>query len=114
MAGNQANRLYPYYLVYINQSGDVVYDYTQAKYLLDVARKACRGIDQPIPKAYESFNRKTDDGRNMGQYSALLDIVIHSIRLLKRHRRKPWLWHPIPDRPPATVSIPLERVPIQI
>lgn len=83
MAGNQANRLYPYYLVYINQSGDVVYDYTQAKYLLDVARKACRGIDQPIPKAYESFNRKTDDGRNMGQYSALLDIVIHSIQLLK-------------------------------
>ena len=83
---SQSNRLYPYYLVYINQSGEVVYDYTQAKYLLDVARKACRGKDHPIPEAYEKFNDKTNDGRDMSQYSELLDIVIHTIQDVKSEK----------------------------
>ena len=83
---SQSNRLYPYYLVYINQGGEVVYDYTQAKYLLDVARKACRGKDHPIPEAYEKFNEKTNDGRDMSQYSELLDIVIHTIQDVKAEK----------------------------
>ena len=83
---SQSNRLYPYYLVYINQSGEVVYDYTQAKYLLDIARKACRGKDHPIPEAYEKFNEKTNDGRDMSQYSELLDIVIHTIQDVKAEK----------------------------
>ncbi len=83
---SQSNRLYPYYLVYINQDGEVVYDYTQAKYLLDVARKACRGKDHPIPEAYEKFNEKTNDGRDMSQYSELLDIVIHTIQDVKAEK----------------------------
>jgi hypothetical protein len=80
---SQSNRLYPYYLIYINKSGEVVYDYTQAKYLLDIARKACRGKVDPIPEAYEKFNQETNDGRDMSQYSALLDTVIHSIQNIK-------------------------------
>ena len=83
---SQSNRLYPYYLVYINQNGEVVYDYTQAKYLLDVARKACRGKELPIPEAYEKFNEKTNDGRDMSQYSELLDIVIHTIQDVKAEK----------------------------
>ena len=59
------------------------YDYTQAKYLLDIARKACRGKVDPIPEAYEKFNQETNDGRDMSQYSALLDTVIHSIQNIK-------------------------------
>ena len=86
LPNSQSNRLYPYYLVYINQDGEVVYDYTQAKYLLDVARKACRGKDQPIPEAFEKFNQKTNDGRDMSQYSELLDIVIHTIQDVKAEK----------------------------
>ncbi|KAF7276582.1 hypothetical protein GWI33_010060, partial [Rhynchophorus ferrugineus] len=63
-----------------------VYDYTQAKYLLDVARKACRGKDHPIPEAYEKFNEETNDGRDMSQYSELLDIVIHTIQDVKAEK----------------------------
>ena len=73
-------------MVCINQGGEVVYDYTQAKYLLDVARKACRGKDHPIPEAYEKFNEKTNDGRDMSQYSELLDIVIHTIQDVKAEK----------------------------
>lgn len=82
----QSNRLYPYYLVYINQAGEVIYDYTEAKYLLDVARKACKGEKAPIPEAYEPFNERTKDGRDMSQYSTLLDTVIHSIQEVKEEK----------------------------
>lgn len=82
----QTNRLYPYYLVYINQNGDVVYNYTQAKHLLDIARKACRGKSEPIPAVYEPFNLKTEDGRNMRQYSELLDIVVNTIKEVKAEK----------------------------
>jgi hypothetical protein len=79
-AREQNNRLYPYFLVYISTDGEIVYDYTQAKYLLDMARKACRGQDEPIPAVFEPFNKRTKDGRDMSTYSALLDKVIHTIQ----------------------------------
>ncbi|WP_330962112.1 C-terminal helicase domain-containing protein [Pasteurella multocida] len=83
---NNPNRLYPYYIVYIQENGQVVFDYTKAKYLLDVARKSCRGQNKAIPEVYESFNRRTQDGRDMRQYSKLLDIVIDKIRQVKQEK----------------------------
>lgn len=68
-----ANRLYPYFLVYLREDGEMIHDYTQAKALLELARRACRQHDTPITTAYERFNQRTDDGRNMVQYSDLLD-----------------------------------------
>lgn len=82
----QINRLYPYYLMYINQQGKVIYDHTQAKYLLDSIRKACRGQDRPIPEVYEPFNQRTEDGSNMQQYSKLLDIVVNTIQEIKAEK----------------------------
>ena len=76
---SQHNRLFPYYLIYINQLGEVIYDYTKAKHLLDVARKACRGHTEPLVQAYEPFNTRTKDGQNMQQCSALLDATIRTI-----------------------------------
>lgn len=81
---NNPNRLYPYYIVYIQENGKVVYDYTKAKHLLDIARKACRGNPTPIAEAYEPFNKRTKDGRDMRQYSQLLDIVIKEIQQIKQ------------------------------
>lgn len=80
------NRLYPYYLVYIQQDGTIVYDYTKAKHLLDLARLACRDKSIPIPTVYEPFNRKTEDGREMKRYSELLDTVIENIRNVKAEK----------------------------
>lgn len=82
-AAQQSNRLYPYFLIYIDEAGEVIYDYTEAKYLLDVARKACRDKHQPIPEAYEPFNHKTKDGRDMRHYSELLNKAIQAIQEVK-------------------------------
>ena len=81
-----ANRLYPYFLVYISESGEVISDYTQSKQLLDKARLACRHLDKPLPSAYELFNQRTDDGRDMHQYSALLDKAVASIQTVKAEK----------------------------
>jgi ERCC4-related helicase len=76
---NQQNRLHPYYLVYISNSGEVIANHTQVKHLLDKARKACKGNDEPIIDAYTAFNQQTRDGKNMQHYSKLLDDAILSM-----------------------------------
>lgn len=76
---NRANRLHPYYLVYVDNHGEVIANHTDVKHLLDLARAACRGRDQPVSAACRLFNRTTDDGREMEAYSALLDQAIRSI-----------------------------------
>jgi len=76
---NQQNRLHPYYLVYIDNSGELITDHTQVKRLLDLARAACKGHDEPIEKAYHAFNESTKDGKDMLYYSELLDKAIASM-----------------------------------
>lgn len=76
---NQQNRLYPYSLIYIGNDGRIISDHNEAKRLLDLARRACKGREQPIRTAYEPFNRATNDGREMQAYSSLLDQAIGSM-----------------------------------
>ena len=73
------NRLHPFYMVYINEDGDVVCDYLQPKKLLDIMRYICRGQNKPIERLYHQFNIETNDGRNMADVSELLREVINSI-----------------------------------
>ncbi|GAB2711069.1 helicase-related protein [Comamonas sediminis] len=75
----QKNRLHPYYLVYIGMDGSIIADHTEVKTLLDLARNACKGRDEPVPAVFEPFNTITNDGREMTLYSALLDQAIHSM-----------------------------------
>ena len=76
---NQQNRLHPYYLVYISQTGDVITNHTEVKRLLDLVRSACKGQNQPIPDVCQLFNQITADGRNMKAYSDLLGKAIRSM-----------------------------------
>ena len=76
---NQQNRLHPYYLVYVSMDGEVIVNHTEVKRILDLARASCRNRVEPHKGACRVFNRETDDGRNMGKYSALLGKAIRSI-----------------------------------
>ena len=42
-------------------------------------RQACKGQTQPIKALCDRFNEETEDGRDMRQYSDLLQKAIHSI-----------------------------------
>lgn len=81
---NQQNRLHPYYLIYMAESGEVVINHMQVKPLLDRVRAACKGQSEPVTKACERFNRATQDGRNMSNYSNLLDQAISSMVEVKQ------------------------------
>jgi superfamily II DNA or RNA helicase len=83
---NQQNRLHPYYLIYIGQDGTVITNHTEVKQLLDLARAACKGVEQPVLNACRTFNRRTNDGRDMAEYSNLLDQAIRSIVNVKEDR----------------------------
>jgi hypothetical protein len=83
---NQQNRLHPFYLVYVGNDGQVVSNHTEVKKLLDLARTACKGKEQPVSTACRRFNEATHDGREMQVYSDLLDKAIHSMVAIKEER----------------------------
>ncbi|MCK5608232.1 ATP-dependent helicase, partial [Candidatus Pacearchaeota archaeon] len=76
---NQHNRLHPFYLVYINNSGEVITDHTEVKQLLDLVRNSCKGLDSPVHDICRLFNEETNDGREMKKYSDLLGQAIRSM-----------------------------------
>ncbi len=83
---NQHNRLHPYYLVYVGQDGKVINNHTEVKRLLDLIRSSCKGESNAIPSAYEVFNQKTADGKDMSLYSNLLNQAIRSMIEVKEEK----------------------------
>ncbi|MBR5130292.1 MAG: DEAD/DEAH box helicase family protein [Alphaproteobacteria bacterium] len=80
---NDMNRLHPFYMVYIQEDGQIVYNHLQPKELLDKLRFACKGNSEVDNEICSIFNEKTKDGKNMKQYSALLGEAINSIISVK-------------------------------
>ena len=76
---NQHNRLHPYYLIYMSNDGEVITDQTQVKPLLDLVRSNCKGISEPLNSVCKVFNKQTQDGRDMSNYSDLLGQSIRSM-----------------------------------
>jgi hypothetical protein len=76
---DQLNRLHPYYLVYVGEDGQIITRHTEVKRLLDLARTACKGRDEPILDLCHKFNSATKDGRDMKRYSLRLDQAIRSM-----------------------------------
>ena len=76
----QQNRLHPYYLLYVGEDGHMLAAHTDVKKVLDVMRAACKGQGEPLREVCRVFNERTDEGRDMGMYSRLLDAAIQSLR----------------------------------
>lgn len=73
------NRLHPFYMVYISESGEVVINHLSPKELLNRFRLLCKGRTTPDMTVCREFNRITHDGKNMRKYSELLNDAISSI-----------------------------------
>ena len=76
---NKLNRLHPYYLVYVNETGEVLINHVDSKKILDSMRALCKGITTPITALCEQVNRETDEYHKMDKYSDLLKKSISSI-----------------------------------
>lgn len=79
----QLNRLHPYYLVYVDMQGNTILPHTEVKRLLDLLRSTAKSASEPVSAAYIPFNERTQDGREMGAYSDLLNAAIRSIVQIK-------------------------------
>ena len=73
------NRLHPFYMVYIGEDGEIICDHLSPKDLLDRMRLLCKDRTRPDLALCRRFNAETKDGRNMADYSELLNAAIGSI-----------------------------------
>jgi superfamily II DNA or RNA helicase len=79
-AGNEAvNPLQPYFLVYIRNDGEVRYNFTAPKQILEIFRTLCQGQAEPYGKLCELFDAETGNGRDMEHYNQLLDKAVAAI-----------------------------------
>lgn len=73
------NTLYPYYMVYVYDNGEVKYNYLRTKNILDFYKKLCSGRDEVLFNLVDAFNKETDNGKKMDKYSDLLESAIDNL-----------------------------------
>ena len=76
---DKLNRLHPYYLVYIKNSGELLLNHVDSKKILDALRMLCKGIHEPITDLCQDLSKETDEYHDMNEYSQLLKKSIGSI-----------------------------------
>jgi hypothetical protein len=79
MAKKQKNRLYPYYILYVNKEGEVVVPISDSRQLLEKIRLLCRGKKEPLSNLVAKYNYETQEGKRMGVYTKLLQDAIQSV-----------------------------------
>lgn len=78
--GNEAvNALQPYFLVYIRDDGEIRYNFTAPKQILEIFRAVCQGQETPYAQLCELFDQQTGNGEDMNQYSNLLEKAVSAI-----------------------------------
>ena len=75
----KVNPLQPYFLVYIRDDGVVRYTFTQPKQILEMYRLLCSGKTSPYEALCRLFDKQTNNGNNMKEYSNLLEKAVRAI-----------------------------------
>jgi hypothetical protein len=79
-AGTEAvNPLQPYFLVYIRDDGEVRYNFTAPKQVLEIFRAVCQGQTEPHAVLCKLFDAETNHGQDMSRYSDFLDKAVGAI-----------------------------------
>lgn len=76
---DKINRLHPYYLLYIDQEGNIILNHVEAKKILDSIRMLCKGKHEPFAQICREVSDETDEYHKMDVYSGLLRQGIASI-----------------------------------
>ena len=76
---NKLNRLHPYYLVYIKNSGELFLNHVESKKILDAMRMLCKGKSEPLKDLCRKLSSETDEYHDMNSYSQLLKQSIGTI-----------------------------------
>ena len=71
--------LAPFYIVYVSEDTNIVFNHLQSKKSLDIFKKLCANNDELETSAINNFNATTKSGADMSQYQAMLEAAITSI-----------------------------------
>ncbi|TKT92643.1 helicase-related protein [Dyadobacter frigoris] len=83
---DKLNRLAPFYLVYVLDSGRVLHGHLDAKKTLDMIRVLCKGQTEPLEELCHLLSKETRDYRDMHVYTQLLQKSISSILKLEEEK----------------------------
>lgn len=72
--------LYPYYLLYLDNSGEVLYGNGKAREVVKLFRKLCYGKNEPVQLLFDQFFIRTNNTKDMNFYSDLLNKAVNSIK----------------------------------
>ena len=71
--------LEPYYLVYVDEAGDIYMSFTSAKMILDIYKNLCMGKDTVLSEALNAMKQETKDYTRMDTYTQRLQVAVESI-----------------------------------
>jgi len=75
-----ATSLYPYYLVYVSDNGDIHITNSSPKKILDIYKALCQSKTEPIEHLVKDFNKETKNGSIMTKYTDLLEKAVFDIK----------------------------------
>ncbi|MBK5242622.1 helicase-related protein [Clostridium sp.] len=73
------NSLYPYYMVYVDESGNVKFNFNNTKKILDIYRKLAGENGMLNKRIIDLFNEETNNGENMDEYKELLQKSVSNV-----------------------------------
>jgi len=76
---DKLNRLHPYYLVYMQDDGNLHLAHVESKKILDAMRMLCKGKKEPLIELCEVISKETDNYHEMTKYSSILKKSIKAI-----------------------------------
>ncbi|OJG79771.1 hypothetical protein RV10_GL000559 [Enterococcus pallens] len=86
--------LLPYLLIYMNMDGTVKINHTHARDILNYFKQLTINQDELFQDLIDTFNEETDDGKNMDEYSFLLNQAIAAIKGMKEEQGRMSLFSP--------------------
>ncbi len=73
------NAIQPYFLIYIRDNGEVRYNFTAPRQILEIFRAVCQGKQEPYKTLCELFDEQTENGKDMSNYNDLLNKAVSAI-----------------------------------
>lgn len=78
-APEKTPRLWPYFLVYVTNDGNVRYSYQQAKQCLTLFQALAAGKSSAVMELENAFDQETKHGHEMGHYKKLIEAAAKAI-----------------------------------
>ena len=74
-----ASPVHPFYIVHVRDDGKIRHGCASVKQTLDLFQQLSLGKTEPIHKLCDEFNRRTDNGADMGAFDNLLNAAVKDI-----------------------------------